>query len=113
MNWRIAADSLLLLRALVAVLFACSMAGFVLTMVFGFEEPNEPLLLASSGLLLTAIAAVFAHLGFTRTLNRPQKRIWLRLLTGRRAASAWSEYLSCDDLAATAGRLGEQVSARR
>jgi hypothetical protein len=50
------------------------MAGLLLTVVFGFEAPNDTLLLLSSGLLLTAVISVFAHLGFTRRLNRSQKR---------------------------------------
>jgi hypothetical protein len=80
--------------------------------VFCFEEPNELLLLASLGLLLTAVIVLVAHLALTRTLDIPQKRRWLRLLSGRRAARAWAEYLSCDDLLAAADRLAE-VSDRR
>jgi hypothetical protein len=110
--WKAPADSLTLLRALVTVLSICAMAALVLTALFGFEEPNDTLMLLSSGLLLTAIAAVFAHLGFTRSLNRSQKRIWFRQLTGRRAVRAWSEYLTCDDLRAAAIRFGNVASGR-
>jgi len=106
------ADSLTLVRALVTVLFVCAMAGLVLTAVFGFEQPNNTLLLLSSGLLLTAIVAVFAHLGLTRVLNRSQKRLWFHQLTGRRAVWAWAEYLTCDDLRAAAMRSAEDAFPR-
>ena len=97
----------LLLRALIAVMVTCSMAGLLLTMVFSFEEPNGPLLLVSLGLLMAAVIAVFAHLAFTRALDTRQKRMWLRLLCGRRAGRAWAEYLGCDDLLAAADRLSD------
>ena len=108
-----AADSRVLLRALVITLFVCSMAGLVLTMVFSFEEPNNALLLGSSTLLLMAIVSVFAHVALTGTLNRSQKRTWLRLLTGRKAVRAWAEYLSSDDPRAAAARLRNEESVRR
>jgi hypothetical protein len=113
MVWKTAAHSLAFLRALVSVLFVCSITGLMLTVVFSFEEPNTVLLLGSAGLLVTAVVSVFAHLALSRTLNGAQKRRWLGLLTGRRAVSAWAEYLSCDDLRAAASRLSEADSARR
>jgi hypothetical protein len=113
MVMKTAADSVTLLRGLVTVLFVCAMAGLVLTALFGFEEPNNTLVLLSSGLLFTATLAVFAHLGVTRVLTRSQKRIWLNQLTGRRAIWAWREYLTCDDLRAAAIRFAEQASGRR
>lgn len=106
-------DSLTILRAMVSVLFLCAMTGLALTGLFGFEEPNTALLVLSSTLLLTAILAVFVHLAVNRVLNREQKRIWLHRLTGRRALSAWAEYLSCDDLPAAATRFTGDASARR
>jgi len=102
------------LRTLVTVLFVFAMAGLVLAVVLGFEEPNNTLLLLSSGLLLTVIVAVFAHLGVTEELNRSEKRIWLAQLTGRKAPLAWSEYLTCDDLrAAAVSFVEEQAGSRR
>ena len=74
------------LRMLVTVLFVCGTAGLVLTGLLGFEAPNNPLLLLSSALLLAPVLTVFAHLGLTRALTRPQKRVWLRKLTSRKAA---------------------------
>lgn len=62
---RVPPDSRTLLRLLVSVLFACAMAALVLTGVFGFESPNDSLLLVSSLLLLIAVGAVFLHLAFT------------------------------------------------
>ena len=108
--WKTAGDSVSLLRGLVSVLFVCAMTGLVLTALFGFEEPNYILLPLSSGLLLTALVAAFAHLSVTRVLNRSQKRIWLHQLTGRRAVWAWAEYLACDDLRAAAIRFAEEPS---
>ena len=107
------ADSLTLLRAFVTVLFVCAMAGLVLTVLFGFEEPNDTLLFLSCGLVLAAIVAVFAHLAATRLLNRAQKRLWLHRLTGRQAASAWAEYLTCDNLRAAASHFAEDPPSRR
>jgi hypothetical protein len=101
--WKVAPYiSVTRLRTVVTVLFVFAIAGLVLTVVFGFEEPNNTLLLLSSGLLLTAILAVFAHLAVTEELNRSEKRIWLAQLTGRKAPWALCEYLTCDDLRATA-----------
>jgi hypothetical protein len=88
------------------------MSGLALTVLFGFEEPNTALLVLSSTLLLAAIVAVFVHLTVNRVLNREQKRIWLHQLTGRRAVSAWAEYLTCDDLPAAATRFAADASAR-
>jgi hypothetical protein len=105
--WKAATNSRTLLRTLVTVLFVCAIAGLVLTGVFGFETPNSRLLLLSSGLLLAALVAVPVHLAVTRTLTRPQKRVWLRQLTGRRAAWVWGEYLTCDDLQAAAITFAE------
>ena len=109
--WKTAADSRTLLRALVNVLFICALAGLVLTALLGFEEPNTILLFLSSGLLLMAIVAVFAHLGFTGLISRSEKRVWFHQLTGRRAMWAWGEYLSCEDLHAAAIRFGEEASS--
>ena len=106
-----AADPRTFLRAVVSVLFVCALAGLVLTGVFGFEAPNDRLLLLSTGLLFTVLVAVLVHLGVTKALTRQQKGIWLRELTGRRAAWAWGEYLSCDDLRAAANRCAERQGA--
>ena len=105
--------SVTLLRTLVAVLFVFAMASLVLLVVLGFEEPNNTLLLLSFSLLLTAIVAVFAHLGVTEELNRPEKRIWLAQLAGRKAPLAWSKYLTCDDLRATAVSFAEERADSR
>src|SRR5687768_10713573 len=97
-----APDSRALLRPIVSGLFICAFAGLVLTAVFGFEEANGNLLLLSASLLLTAILVVFVHLGVTAALSGPQRRLWLMRLTGRGAIWAFGEYLTCDDLRATA-----------
>ena len=108
-----ATDSRTFLRTSVTVLFICAIAGLALTVLFGFEEPSDRLLLFSSGLLIAAIVAILVHLGVTGSLTRPQKRVWLRRLTGRRAALAWGEYLTCDDLRAAAIRFAEENALAR
>lgn len=111
--WKVAPYfSVMRLRTLVSVLFVFAMAGFVLTVVFGFEEPNNILVLLSSGLLLTAIMAMFAHLAVTEELSRSEKRIWLAHLIGRKAPWAWSEYLTCDDLRATVLKFEDESAVR-
>src|SRR5947208_2062673 len=94
------AGSLTLVRVAVTALFVCAIAGLAITSLVGFEEPNDVLLILSSSLLLIGVLIVFAHLLLTRLLDRWQKRRWFHQLTGRKAVSAWSEYLSCDDLRA-------------
>jgi hypothetical protein len=111
--WKTGTHSVALLRRFVTALCLCSMVGLVLTVAFSFEEPNAALLFGSSVLLLTAVVSVFAHVALTRTLSRSQKRLWLQLLTGRRAVSAWTEYLSSDDLSAAATRVAQNRPARR
>jgi hypothetical protein len=111
--WKTAADSRTLLRALVTVLFVSAMAALALAALFGFEEPNDTLLLLSSGLLVAAIVAVFAHLSLTRILSRAQKRIWFHQLAGPRAVWAFAEYLTCENLRTAAIRFAEDASAHR
>jgi hypothetical protein len=86
----------------VNLLFVFSIAGLVLTALFGFETPDDTLLFASSGLLIAAVAAVFVHLAATKVLTRPEKRAWFRELTGPKAPWRWADYLSCRDLRAAA-----------
>jgi hypothetical protein len=107
----IAANPGRFLRVIVLVLVVFGVVGLALTALFGFEEPNNTLLLLSSGLLLAAATAVFAHLSVSRALTARQKRIWLRQLTGRRCAWAFGEYLSCDDLGAAATRFADAALA--
>lgn len=89
------------LRALVAMLFAGGFVLLAVTVVFGFEEPHATLWVLSAGLITAGMLAVFLHLSFTKLLSPKEKRTWLRLLVGRRAPSAWSEYLTSSDLAAS------------
>lgn len=106
-------NSATVLRALVTVLFVSAMALLGLTALFGFEEPDDTLLLLASGLLFAAIVAVFTHLWVTPILSRAQKRTWLQQLAGRRAPWALAEYLTCDNLAAAAVRFSEEPTPRR
>ncbi len=105
-------QSMSVLRSLVAVLFVSGIALVIVTALFGFEAAKDTLLLLTSGLLCTAVIAVFGHLAFTRALTLRQKRTRLRRLTGRKAAWAWGEYLTCGDLRAAAGRFKEEGDAR-
>jgi hypothetical protein len=98
----------MMLRAIVATLFVCAMAGLLLAFIFGFERPNRGLLFLSSALLVGAVAAVFLHLHFTRVLDSSQKRHWLRRLTSRRAIAAWGDYVASEDLARSAETWTEE-----
>jgi hypothetical protein len=96
-----------------AVLGVFGMVGLAVTALLGFEEPNSTLLVFSSVLLFAAPVGILAHLSVTRELTRQEKRIWFQQLTGRRAAWAFSGYLTCHDRRATAKRLAEEQAARR
>jgi uncharacterized membrane protein len=101
-----------LVRTLVSALSACAFVAIGFTALFGFEEPNNTLMLLSFGLLAAAVVVVVAHLGVTRTLTPAQKRTWLRELFGRKAPYAWGVYLTCDDLVSAANRFSEEALAR-
>jgi len=96
----------------VTVMVVCGIATVAVALLAGFERVNDMMLLVSSVLLFGPVLAVLAHLAFTRTLDRSQKRLWLRQLTGPRALVAWSEYLTCEDLSETAIRLDESQDPR-
>jgi hypothetical protein len=68
--------------------------GIFFVVLVGFEEPDHTLLLVSSILLVAAPIAVLVHLWRTTQLTSVEKRLWLRELTGRNAARAFSAYLS-------------------
>ncbi len=76
--------------------------------MLAFEEPSNPLLLLSSGLLFAPVAAAFVHLYVTRELTQEQRRTWFKELTVRRALWAVGEYLSCEDLTAAETKFTEQ-----
>lgn len=78
-----------------AVLGVFGMVGLAVTALLGFEEPNSTLLVFSAVLLFAAPVA------------------WIQQLTGRRAAWAFSDYLTCHDRRATAKKLVEEALARR
>jgi len=101
------------LLATVAVLSLFGIVGLGLTALFGFEQPNSMLLLASSGLVLAGPVAMLVHLCTTRQLTRQERRLWIRALTGPRAPWALSDYVSSDDRGATARRLEEEALAAR
>jgi hypothetical protein len=92
-------------RAVVAVLVVLSMAGiagFVMTAMLGFEEPNTPMLLASGVMMLAAPITVLMHLSATRRLTHDEKRIWLKEFGSSEIWSALSEYLSSANLSESA-----------
>jgi hypothetical protein len=101
------------LLAALAVLSLFGIVGLGLTALFGFETPNNMLLLVSSVLVLAAPVVMLVHLCTTRELTRQEKRIWIRALTGPRAPWAFSDYVSSDDRAATARRLAEELAKGR
>ena len=91
------------------VWMAPSLAGLSLlcvTCVFGFEEPNEWLLLVAASLALAAPAAVAVHLYRTQALTPDEKRFWVREFMSLAAASALADYLTATDhRAATIARM--------
>jgi hypothetical protein len=95
-------------RRLVAGLTVSALALLVLSVVAGFEEPHDALLVIAALFLAGIPLVVVAHLTFTRELAAADKRIWRRALTGKRALVAWAEYLTCDDLHVTAARLQDK-----
>jgi hypothetical protein len=68
-----------------------------LTTFLAFEEPNGPLLTLSCAFVLAVPVALLGHLSLTRELTRAEKGMWIRELTGARAASALSDYISGTD----------------
>ena len=84
------------------------MIGLATTVLVGFEEPNNTLLLVSTVLVLAAPLAALVHLGLTTELTRQEKRAWIRGFTGPRAPRVLSDYLTCRDRRATARQLAEQ-----
>jgi hypothetical protein len=83
-----------ILAAFVALCGWGGLLGIFLVVLVGFEEPDHTLLLGSCMLLAAVPIAVLVHLWRTKQLTRAQKRLWLRELTGRNAARAFSEYVS-------------------
>jgi hypothetical protein len=104
-----AAPRKLLARRSLDLWLAPSLAGLSLLCViciFGFEEPNLPLLLVAASLALTAPVAVLVHLYQTRSLTPEDKRFWLREFTTLSVASALADYLTATDHhAATIARM--------
>lgn len=77
--------------------------------VFGFEEPNEWLLLLAASLTLATPIAVLVHLYRSRTLTIEEKRFWLQEFTSLAAASALADYLAATDhQAATVARMAQR-----
>jgi Mn2+/Fe2+ NRAMP family transporter len=94
-----------------ALLSVFGMVGLAVTVMLGFEEPNNTLFLSSSVLMFAAPVAMLTHLIFTRELTLGEKRIWIRQLAGRHAARAFSAYLASHDRSATADRLAAEALA--
>jgi hypothetical protein len=84
-----------------------------MTLMIGFEEANSTLLLVSAVLIFATPVAMLVHLALTKEMTRQEKRIWIQGLTGPRAASVFSRYLTADDRRAAAMMLAEEASARR
>ncbi len=68
--------------------------GLLAVVLVGFEEPDYTLLLGSFILLCAVPIAVLVHLWRTNQLTRMQKRLWLRELSGKNTARAFSAYLT-------------------
>jgi hypothetical protein len=111
-----AATRNLLSRRSLDAWLAPSLAGLSLLCVicvFGFEEPNEWLLLVAASLTLAAPVAVFVHLYQTKILTGEEKRFWLREFTSLAAASALADYLAATDYRAVTTARMERRSGRK
>jgi hypothetical protein len=98
---------------ILAVLTVAGIAGFVVTAMLGFEEPNTPMLLASGAMMLAAPVAALMHLSVTRGLSDDEKRIWMKAFGSAELWSALSEYLSSTNLSESAKRRAQEALARR
>ena len=84
-----------------------------MTLMIGFEEANSTLLLVSAVLIFSTPVALLVHLALTREMTPQEKRIWIQELTGPRAPSVFTRYLTADDRRAAAMTLAEEAAARR
>jgi hypothetical protein len=80
-------------------------AGLLLTVVFGFEEPDVRWLAGSSALLAVAPLGLLLHLTFTRELNRREKRLWLTSFAGLKDPGLFAEYFTSQSRGAATQRL--------
>jgi len=101
------------IRLILGVLTVAGIAGFVLTTMLGFEEPQTPMLLLSGAMTLAAPITAVVHLSVTRGLTHDEKRIWLKELRSPEVWSALSEYLSSTNLSGSARRRAQDALARR
>jgi hypothetical protein len=97
---------------ILAVLTVAGIAGFVVTAMLGFEEPNTPMLLASGAMMLAAPVAALMHLSVTHGLTHDEKRIWVKEFGSAEIWSALSEYLSSTNLSESAQRRAQDVTRR-
>ena len=98
---------------ILAVLTVAGIAGFVMTAMLGFEEPNTSMLLVSGAMTLAAPIAALVHLSVTRGLTHDEKRTWLNEFGSAEVWSALSEYLSSTNLSESAKRRAQDALARR
>jgi hypothetical protein len=99
--------------SILAVLTVVGIAGFFVTAMLGFEEPNTPMLLVSGAMTLAAPITALMHLSITRWLTHDEKRIWLKEFGSAEIWSALSEYLSSTNLSESANRRAQDALARR
>jgi hypothetical protein len=79
------------------------------TLLLGFEEPHTLLLVVSSFLVVSAPAAIFGHVLFTRHLDSNEKRELIGYFLSRHAAVAIDEYVSSTDRRAGLARLRQMT----
>src|SRR5688572_1544871 len=100
-------------RLVLTALGVVGLAGLLLTFWLGFEQGNAVLMTLSAAMVFSAPAAAVIHLACTRTLNRERKQIWWSEFGSADIWSALSEYLSSQDLGASADRRALEAEARR
>jgi hypothetical protein len=96
----------------VTTLSVIGVAGFILTLFLGFEEPSS-MLWPFGALTLAVPVGVLIHLVCTDTLTAERKHAWWTEFASSEIWSAISEYLTSDDLATAADRLASKAAARR
>ena len=97
---------------LVPILTLVGIAGLLVTLLLGFEEPHTLLLVVSSFLVVSAPVAIFDHVLFTRHLDSNEKRELIGYFLSRHAAVAIDEYVSSTDRRAGLARL-RQITRRQ
>lgn len=92
------------------VLTMLGVAGILVTLMLGFEEPNDFMLGTSSVLVFTGPVATVLHVLVAQDLDKSERRELLRYLFSRRASDALSVYLASPSCAAALLQLRQRIA---